>query len=189
MAVTHASTDVLTGGFPGVGSPCGSNPVKVLDDTKLDGEDEGRAMLQIVHDVAPGASLSFASASAGHFPAFAANIKALANAGATVIVDDVGYSAEPFFQDSPGRAGGERSHRKRHPLSLRGRQRQQRVRHRAQRQLLEAPFFRDIGVCPDSVVALSEEIEEEEEDDEHTEPDRAQSEPLRGLRGGFRRQR
>lgn len=60
--------------------------------------DEGRAMLQIVHAVAPGASLSFYSAANGEAD-FANGIAALANAGAKVIADDVGYFDEPFFQD------------------------------------------------------------------------------------------
>ena len=61
--------------------------------------DEGRAMLQIVHDVAPGASLAFHTAVEGEAD-FANGITALAAAGAQVIADDVGYFSEPFFQDS-----------------------------------------------------------------------------------------
>ena len=59
--------------------------------------DEGRAMLQGVHDLAPGAALAFATAAEGP-DAFAANIRALARAGADVIVDDITYLTEPFFQ-------------------------------------------------------------------------------------------
>jgi subtilisin family serine protease len=67
--------------------------------------DEGTAMLEIVHDVAPAAALAFC-------PAFGdAEQQGLADAvtwlatqafggkGADVIVDDVGYLTEPFFQD------------------------------------------------------------------------------------------
>ncbi len=60
--------------------------------------DEGRAMMEIVHDVAPGAALAFHTASSSEAD-FAAGIGALAVAGATVIADDVGYFDEPFFQD------------------------------------------------------------------------------------------
>lgn len=60
--------------------------------------DEGRAMMQVVHDVAPGASLAFHSAEYSEAD-FAAGVAALAAAGATVIADDVGYFDEPFFQD------------------------------------------------------------------------------------------
>ena len=63
-----------------------------------DGADEGRAMLQIVHDIAPGANLLFATADGGQ-ASFATNIQALAAAGAKVIVDDIIYLAEPMFQD------------------------------------------------------------------------------------------
>jgi hypothetical protein len=59
---------------------------------------EGAAMLEIVHDLAPGASLLFATAF-GSQAAFASNILALRTAGADVIVDDVGYFAEGVFQD------------------------------------------------------------------------------------------
>ena len=60
--------------------------------------DEGRAMMQIVHDVAPGASLSFYTAENSEAD-FASGIVALATAGAKIIADDVGYPDEPFFQD------------------------------------------------------------------------------------------
>ncbi|HYX73525.1 MAG TPA: S8 family serine peptidase [Steroidobacteraceae bacterium] len=60
--------------------------------------DEGRAMMQIVHDVAPGATLAFHTGSNSEAD-FAAGIGALATAGATVIADDIGYFDEPFFQD------------------------------------------------------------------------------------------
>ena len=60
--------------------------------------DEGRAMLQVVHDVAPGASLAFHTASITEAD-FASGITALAAAGAKVIADDVVYLDEPFFQD------------------------------------------------------------------------------------------
>ncbi|MGH8132190.1 MAG: S8 family serine peptidase, partial [Steroidobacteraceae bacterium] len=60
--------------------------------------DEGRAMSQIVHAVAPGARLAFRTASEGEAD-FANGISALATAGAKVIADDIGYFDEPFFQD------------------------------------------------------------------------------------------
>jgi hypothetical protein len=99
-----AATDVSTGDLP-------SN-VNVLEEaeagnggcmnygapTQLPFGDEGRAMLQIVYDVAPGASLAFYTAENSEAD-FASGIGKLAAAGAKVIADDVGYFDEPFFQD------------------------------------------------------------------------------------------
>lgn len=62
------------------------------------GTDEGRAILQLLHDVAPSAKLAFHTASVSETD-FAAGIKRLANAGSQIIVDDVIYFAEPMFQD------------------------------------------------------------------------------------------
>ena len=62
------------------------------------GSDEGRAMMQIVRDVAPGASQAFHTGFGG-IADFASGIEELAAAGATVINDDVIYFAEPMFQD------------------------------------------------------------------------------------------
>lgn len=100
-ATTHAPGDVATGDLPGTANPCGHpTPVQVLDEPDTAESDEGRAMLQIVHDLAPGSDLAFATA----YPsstAFADNIRALRTAGSRVIVDDVAYADEPFFQDGP----------------------------------------------------------------------------------------
>jgi subtilisin family serine protease len=62
--------------------------------------DEGRAMMQLIHDVAPAASLAFYTAFESAED-FAFGIGELAKAGANIIVDDVIYFAEPMFQDGP----------------------------------------------------------------------------------------
>ena len=60
---------------------------------------EGTALLEIVHDLAPGAALGFATATGGR-AAFAQNILDLRfNLGCDIIVDDVEYLAESPFQD------------------------------------------------------------------------------------------
>ncbi|MCS3757110.1 S8 family serine peptidase [Salinibacter ruber] len=103
-ATTTASDDIRSGDLPGAENPSGRTaPVDVLED--YDGSDpeptdEGRAMLQLIHDIAPGARLGFHTAFGG-LAGFAQGIRDLANAGCTVIVDDVGYSVEPFYQDGP----------------------------------------------------------------------------------------
>lgn len=94
-----AATDISTGDLPAT--------VSVLEEADClnYGQpiqpplgDEGRAMLQIVHDVAPGASLAFYTADVSEAD-FATGIGKLAAAGAKVIADDVGYFDEPFYQD------------------------------------------------------------------------------------------
>ena len=73
--------------------------VRILADNACSGSnDEGRAMGQIVHDVAPGASLAFHTAFVSEAD-FAQGIIDLADAGSKVIVDDVIYFDEPMFQD------------------------------------------------------------------------------------------
>src|SRR5262245_34675008 len=77
-------------------------PVTVLPGQSGAG-DEGTAMLEIIHDVAPGAQLFFATAFGG-ITSFAQNIRALRAAGCDIIVDDVFYFVETPFQD--GQAPG-----------------------------------------------------------------------------------
>ncbi|GAA3755806.1 S8 family peptidase [Terriglobus aquaticus] len=65
------------------------------------GEDEGAAMMEIVHDIAPNAKLFFASAFNGA-ASFADNIRTLRNTyGCDIIVDDISYFNESAFQDGP----------------------------------------------------------------------------------------
>jgi hypothetical protein len=106
-----AASDVSTGALPA--------SVNVLEEAGGGGQgcvttygwplqlpfaDEGRAMLQIVHAVAPSAGLAFYTAETSEAD-FANGILKLASAtasggaGAKVIADDVGYFDEPFFQD------------------------------------------------------------------------------------------
>ena len=62
------------------------------------GSSEGTALLEIIHDMAPGADLVFATANGGQAQ-FATNIQDLRAAGFDVIVDDAIYVAEGVFQD------------------------------------------------------------------------------------------
>jgi len=72
--------------------------VTVLPGQTGAGEDEGVAMLEVIHKLAPGAQLYFATAVTGSAQ-FAQNIRDLRAAGCSIIVDDVAYFNESPFQD------------------------------------------------------------------------------------------
>ena len=113
--VTHKAA-VFRGltGINGAGVTIGvlSNGVAHLADAQASGDlgtvhvlpgqagtgDEGTAMLELVHDMAPGAELFFATANPT-ITQFATNIRALRDAGCTIIIDDVFYFVETPFQD------------------------------------------------------------------------------------------
>ena len=95
----NAKKGVKNGELPGHGNPFHFNkPVEVLQDLDSGGADEGRAMLEIVHDVAPGSELAFHTAFLGQAN-FAQGIQDLTDRGCQVIADDILYFSEPFFQD------------------------------------------------------------------------------------------
>ena len=114
--VAHRAKPARTAhGVDGTGIGIGviSNGVRTLADRQASGDlparvtvlpgqegsgDEGTALLEIVHDLAPGAELYFATGNGGQ-ARFAANIESLCEAGANVIVDDIGYTREAAFQD------------------------------------------------------------------------------------------
>jgi hypothetical protein len=110
---THALEDERSNDLPGPESTCSGqkDPVHVIAEDPpgqpaKEYTDEGRAMLQVVHDLAPHARLAFATgaptetAYAEHIEKLAAPVSA-GGAGADVIVDDLSYQTEPFFQDGP----------------------------------------------------------------------------------------
>ncbi|HEX4332091.1 MAG TPA: FG-GAP-like repeat-containing protein [Usitatibacter sp.] len=108
----HYSDDIASGDLPGPGNPLGNTtPVSVLQDSSdsTQSEDEGRGMLQLVHDMAPKARLAFATAGDSE-QQFADNIRSLAalpgaprissdGFKADIIVDDVIFLNEPMFSD------------------------------------------------------------------------------------------
>jgi hypothetical protein len=105
---TEAADDEATNDLPGPSSTCSGQqvPVNVVAEGPAASTDEGRAMLQVIHDLAPHANLAFATAYSTELQ-FARNVERLAEpvaaggGGANVIVDDVGYFAEPVYQDGP----------------------------------------------------------------------------------------
>jgi len=77
--------------------------VWVVDKGPGGNTDEGNGMAQLIYDLAPGCSISFASAFTS-YAAFAANITALrtdVTNPANIIVDDVYYFVEPMYQNGP----------------------------------------------------------------------------------------
>lgn len=96
--ITTASQDVSSGDLTSVNVIKEASCMDYGAPIQLSFGDEGRAMLQIIHDVAPSAGLAFYTAENSEAD-FANGIGALQQAGAKVIVDDVGYFDEPFFQD------------------------------------------------------------------------------------------
>jgi len=159
---THAKEDEESGDLPGpdTPSPCtNKEAVTVLQPAESGAEDEaadeGRAMAQIVHDLAPGAKIDFASAFNGE-TAFATNIGALATAGAKVIADDVFYLEEPFFQDGPIAVAADEAVEKEGVTYLSAAGNDNLIDAEGNDiASWEAPEFRDAGGCPAAVESIA----------------------------------
>ena len=89
--IDHLQQAQQSGDLPAVTVPAGA--------CRRGSGDEGTALLEIVHDIAPGATLLFAGVadSLGMSEA----VECLTAAGADVIVDDLGFFGEPYFEDGP----------------------------------------------------------------------------------------
>ncbi|MEO8012206.1 MAG: hypothetical protein ABI650_11220, partial [Dokdonella sp.] len=111
-AATSPAEEIAAGDLPGPGNPNGfTSPVQVVGSGDvIGGSDEGRAMLQIVHDLAPGAQLYYATGF-NSITDFANNIRALRGIaqsappngnltpGCDIIIDDLFYFIESGLHD------------------------------------------------------------------------------------------
>ena len=160
---TRQGEDVADGDLPGEGNPCGyETGVDALEDAKpeVEGADEGRAMAQIAHDVAPGANLAFATAFTPDMFGFAKNIERLAEPGgpeARVIADDVAYFEEPFFQEGPVAAAVDKVTDD-HGVTYLSAAGNENIFDAEGDEIAswEAQAFRDAGGCPREIEALPE---------------------------------
>ena len=134
-AALHGTPAANAAGFTGAGVKVGviSDGVDELAVSQGAGElppgvmvldagigNEGTAMLEIIADLAPGADLLFhegISSVAAHIQAFTD----LANAGANVIAEDIGFLLEPVFSERArgGGRGRDRGHGDRRPFRFR----------------------------------------------------------------------
>ncbi|HEV8674910.1 MAG TPA: S8 family serine peptidase [Methylomirabilota bacterium] len=100
LGITGAAVrvGVISDGVAGLAASQASGNLAAVEVLAAGLGDEGTAMLEIIHDCAPDAELAFASG----FPtslAFIRALTALRDWGARVIVDDLGFYGEPFFED------------------------------------------------------------------------------------------
>jgi hypothetical protein len=95
---------VISDGIENIAAAQGTNdlPASVTTQTFAGSGDEGTAMLEIVYDLAPGAELGFCG------PATSLEMIQCVNDladptkfGADIVVDDLGFILEPYFEDGP----------------------------------------------------------------------------------------
>ncbi|MEH2084229.1 MAG: S8 family serine peptidase [Nostoc sp.] len=106
-ALSGLDTDIKSGDLPGKDNILGYNkPVKIIADSSnpLYADDEGRALGQIIHDIAPGAELFFHTVLDDEDEAivteesFSQAVSALVAQGVDIIVED-SVLASPLLQD------------------------------------------------------------------------------------------
>ena len=109
-AKNKLSDDIVSGELPGENNPDKRNaPVQILKDIGQDSsfaDDEGRALAQIIHDIAPGSELFFHTFIGGegknpidtNDSSYAEAVNSLVDSGVDVIVDDAQFYTT-IFQD------------------------------------------------------------------------------------------
>lgn len=102
IGVMSDSYNSLGGAAAGVASGELPANVQVLQDLPAGrGTDEGRGMIELMHDIAPGAGMAFSGVYYGEAD-FGDQVLRLADptvGNCRILVDDISYPAEPMFQD------------------------------------------------------------------------------------------
>jgi len=101
---TGISVGVISDGVNNLSNAKAANELPNVTVLRDSSGNEGTAILELVHDLAPSADLYFYSGKAG-YAAMAAGINALKNNGCKIIVDDYGYLDEPYFTDEDNSLG------------------------------------------------------------------------------------
>jgi hypothetical protein len=99
---TGASVGVISDGVNSFGVAQGTGDLPgALTIGNAGSGDEGTAMLEIVHDLAPGAALAFSSGVGGSAAMIASQNYLVSVVGANIVTDDVWLPREPYFEDGP----------------------------------------------------------------------------------------
>jgi len=99
---TGSTVGVISDGVLNLGLSQASGDLQAGVNVNLVGNgDEGTAMLEIVHDLAPGANLAFSSGNGGAGAMVAAQNWLVNTAGCTIVSDDLWLPREPYFEDGP----------------------------------------------------------------------------------------
>jgi subtilisin family serine protease len=96
---TGVKVGVMSTGITGLAASQAAGelgPVEVIG--VVGSEDEGTAMLEVIADCAPGATLAYAASGTTSL-AFVQDVNALRDAGAQIIVDDLFFVRDPYFED------------------------------------------------------------------------------------------
>lgn len=88
---------VISNGIGDLASSQASGDLPFVQIGNAGSGNEGTAMLEIIHDIAPGADLAFHTGNSTLL--FIQAVEFFCNNGVDIIVDDIGYLSEPFFQD------------------------------------------------------------------------------------------
>ncbi len=98
---TGAKVGVISDGVSNLVAAQGTGDAPAVTIGNAGSGDEGTAMIEIVHDLAPGAAIAFSSGVGGSATMIASQNYLVSVAGCNVVSDDVWLPREPYFEDGP----------------------------------------------------------------------------------------